>query len=91
MSNRPGMNLETAASIVLRDTIHEYFSQFAFVIRGHRDVATSVISEFRNGMAGSIALAIAGGHASKDDILAAEFAKLKEYVERDLSRLKKTV
>jgi hypothetical protein len=88
---KPGLRIESAASVLLRDTIHRYFAQFALVLRRDRMAGVSAVTEFRNGYAGAIALVIAGGHASRDDIINAEIAKLREYVDRDLAHLRRGV
>ena len=86
---KPGLRIESAASVLLRDTIHKYFAQFALVIRRDRTAGASVVGEFRNGYAGAIALLVAGGHASREDVVNAEIAKLREYIDRDLAHLRK--
>lgn len=86
-----GMKLESAASVIARDTLAQYFHVFAPVIRTDRVVNKSVSAEFINGLAGVLALTIAGGLGSKEDVLNATIAKLREYVDRDLQRLGRPV
>lgn len=82
-----GLSIESAASVTLRDTVLQHMLTFNHVIRADRIAGKSVHAEYVNALAGTMALMIAGGQASKDDIIAATAAKLVECIERDLRHL----
>lgn len=84
---KPGLRLETAASIIARNFICDHFTQYGAVVRRDKITAQAVTLEFVTGLAGACALAIAGGHASKDEILNVTIATFREYVDRDLQHL----
>jgi len=58
-------------------------------VRADRVAGKSVHAQYVNGLAGAMALMIAGGQADKEDIIAATVAKLRECIERDLRFLGK--
>jgi len=89
MSDGNGLRIETAASVVLRRTIQEYLHTFSHVVVSDHAAGKSVHAEATNLLAGVVALIIAGGHGSKDDVLNGTVAKLREYVDRDLQHLGK--
>lgn len=82
-----GLRVESAASVTIRQTIHHHLSIFAQVIRADRVAGKSTHAEYVNGLSGVIALLIAGGQGSKEDILNSTIEKLREYVDRDLRHL----
>lgn len=84
---KPGLRIETAASVLVRNFIHDHFSQFALVIKRDRAAAKSTHTEYVNGLAGVVALMVAAGHGSPEDIFNATVDKLREYVNRDLAHL----
>jgi hypothetical protein len=84
---RPGFSIESAASITLRDTITKHTHAFAHVIKADRAASQSTVSAYIDGLAGAAALTIAGGHGSREDIVDAVIAKLREAVDRDLRHL----
>jgi len=61
---------------------------FAFTIRTNRRAGQSVTAAYVDGLAGAMALVIAGSHGSKEDIINATVTKLREAVDRDLRHLK---
>ncbi len=88
MSNPDGMRIETASSVLARDMIQKHLGQFALVMRKDKLASRSTVTEYTNGLAGAVALAIAGGHGSKDDVVEATIKQFREYVDRDLTHLK---
>ena len=84
---KPGLSIETAASVIVREFTLDHFAKFAHVVRTDRATNNSVTGEYINALAGAIALKIAGRHASKDDAINATMAKLRECVDRDLRHL----
>lgn len=84
---KPGLSIESAASVVLRDTIIKHMQAFSHVIRNDRAAGQSVVAAYVDGLAGAVALAIAGGHASREGITAT-VAKLRDAIERDLRHLR---
>jgi hypothetical protein len=89
MNMDDGLKIEPGASIVLRDVIMQHMQAFSFTIRTSRPCAQSVIAAYIDGLAGAVALTIAGGHASKDEVVNATVTKLRECVDRDLHHLGK--
>lgn len=87
MSNKAGLSIESAASIILRDTIQQHMKVFAHVIRTDRIAGKSVHAEYINALAGATALLIAGRHGSREDVLDGTIAKLRECIDRDLRHL----
>lgn len=80
----PGLRVETAASVILRDAIHQHMRNFALVIRQDLACNRSVSAAYIDGLSGALALTIAGGHGSKEDVLNATIKTLRECVDRDL-------
>jgi predicted sugar kinase len=83
----PGLKIESAASVILEDTIKKHMHAFAHVIRRDRVAGMSVSAAYTGGLSGTLALIVAGGHASKEEVLTATIAKLREAVDRDLRHL----
>jgi hypothetical protein len=84
---KPGLRLETAASVLARDAIQKHLLAFALVIRHDRTAALSTCTEYANGLAGVISLAVAGGFGSRDEILDMTIKQLREFVARDLAHI----
>lgn len=84
-----GLKIETAAGVVLRDAIRKHMTTFAHTISANRHTGQAVIAAYIDGLAGVMALAIAGNHASKEDVVNATLAKLREALDRDLQYLGK--
>ena len=89
MNMDDGLKIEPAAAIVLRDLIKSYMQSFALVIRTSRHASKAVVAAYIDGLAGAMALTIAGRHGSKDDVINATVTKLREAVDRDLQHLGK--
>lgn len=84
----PGLRIESAASVVLRDTILKHMHAFGHVIRRDRATNKAVVAAYIDGMAGAIALTVAGGFGGSEDIINATVAELRKAVARDLKHLK---
>ena len=84
-----GLKLEAAASVILRDAISRHMATFALAIRTNRRTGKDVIAAYIDGLAGAVALTIAGQHGSKDDVINATVTKLREAIDRDLRHLGK--
>lgn len=82
-----GLRIESAAGIVLRDTVQKHMATFAHVIRQDRVANASVVAAYVDGLAGATALTIAGGHGSREDVIDAVIKSLRLAVERDLGHL----
>jgi len=89
MNMDDGLKIETAAEIVTRDMIRQCMDRFALTVRASRTASTGVVAAYIDGLAGAMALTIAGGHGSKDDVVKAVVTKLRECVDRDLTHLGK--
>lgn len=84
---KPGLRVETAASVIIHEFVLDHMSKFALTIRRDRLASTSVMGEYINAMAGTMALVIAGGHGSRDEVIALVQAKLLECLDRDLRHM----
>lgn len=90
MNTNDGLKIEPAASIIARDMITKYMENFALTIHKHPHVSQSVASVYVDGLAGVMALAIAGGHGSREEVASNTILKLGEALTRDLRELKLT-
>lgn len=86
MSNL-GLRIETAASVIMRDTIQKHMRTFAHVIKGDRAAGQSVVSTYIDGLSGAAALVIVGRHGSREDVIEATVKQLRECIDRDLRLL----
>jgi hypothetical protein len=84
-----GLKIEHAAAVTLRDAISKHMASFAYTIRRGRHCGQSVVAAYVDGLAGAMALTIAGAHGSKEEIVNATLTKLREAVDRDLQHLGK--
>ena len=82
-----GLKIEHAAGVILRDAIRKHMAAFAYTIRRGRHVGQDVVAAYIDGLAGAMALTIAGGHGSREDVLYATLTKLREALDRDLQHL----
>lgn len=85
-----GLRIESAAGIVLRDTVQNHMATFAHVIRQDRAANASVVAAYVDGLAGAVALTIAGRHGSREAVIEAVIKSLRLAVERDLGHLART-
>ena len=85
----PGLRLETAASVTAREIITSHVKAFYHILRHDRAAGQSTAAAYIDGLAGVVALAVAGGHASKEDAIYHTVRSFKEALERDLQHLKK--
>lgn len=83
-----GLKIEAAAGILARDMMRKHMQNFAFKIRTNRHAGQDAVAAYIDGLAGVMALTIAGDHGSKDDVVNATITKLREAVDRDLRHLK---
>lgn len=84
----PGIKIESAASVTLRDTIQKHMGIFAHVIRTDRAAGQSTVAAYVDGLAGAVALIVAGGHGqSKSEVTEATVKILREAIDRDLQLL----
>ncbi len=83
----PGLRIESAASVTLRDSIQHHMQAFGLVIRRDRAANAGVVAAYVDGLAGATALTIAGGHGSREDVIEAVIKSLRLAVERDLGHL----
>jgi hypothetical protein len=84
-----GLKIEHAAAVTLRGMIRQHMVAFAFVIRTDRRCGQDVIAAYVDSLSGAMALAIAGSHGSKEDVVNATLAKLREALDRDLQYMEK--
>lgn len=84
---KPGLRIESAASVTARDMITKHVTVFSHVIKHDRAASQSVVAAYVDGLAGVTALAIAGRQGSRTDVIEATIAKLREAIDRDLQHL----
>lgn len=87
MTTTPGLRIESAASVVARDMIQNHVRIFAHVIRTDRAANQSTVAAYIDGLAGVMALTIAGGHGSRNEVLAETIIQITRTLERDLRHL----
>ncbi len=87
MTQPPGLRIESASSVVLRDTIKKHMELFAHVIKNDRVAGQAVVAAYIDGLAGAMALVVAGGHGGRTDVEDATLLKLRECFSRDLQML----
>jgi hypothetical protein len=87
VDGKPGLRIETAASYVLRDFIRQHMAQYGIAIRRDRLANAGVVAAYIDALAGAIALTIAGGHGSRDEVMNALGPKITEAIDRDLAHL----
>ena len=82
-----GLSIETAAGVTARDMIMQHMAAFALVIRRDRLAGRGTIAAYVDGLAGAIALVVAGQHGSREDVVSATIHSLREAIDRDLMHL----
>jgi len=82
-----GLSIESASSVIARDMISKHLYTFQHVIRTDRAASQSTIAAFADGLAGTVAHAIAGGLGDRHEVIEAVVAKLRDSIERDLKHL----
>ena len=87
MTQPPGLRIESASSVILRDTITQHMNTFGHVIKYDRAAGQAVVAAYIDGLAGALALVISGGHASISDGIGATMTKLRDAIDRDLQML----
>lgn len=86
---KPGLRIESAASVTIRDTITQHLTIFNHVLRHDRAASQSTVAAYIDGLAGVMAYGISGGLGSNDQIVEATILKLREAVTRDLQHLRR--
>lgn len=84
---KPGLRIESAASITLHDTLQKHMGVFAHVIRTDKAASTSTVGVYISGLAGAVALGIAGGLGDRADVIETTIKTLRDAIERDLKHL----
>lgn len=87
---KQGLRIESAASVVARDMIQKHMHAFAHVIRTDRAASQSTVAAYVDGLAGAVALTIAGSHGSRTDVIEATIKALRTALDRDLQHLAKS-
>lgn len=82
-----GLRIESAASVVARDMIEKHMHAFAHVVRTDRAASASTVAAYIDGLAAVVALTVAGGHGSREDVIEATIFKLRDCITRDLHML----
>lgn len=85
------MPLETSESAlareVARDWIKNYVAAFAPSVMRERATARAASAAFIDGLAGIVALSIAGRHGSEVEVIEATMTSLRNAISRDLTHL----
>lgn len=84
---KPGLRIESAAALMARDMIQNHMRVFTHVIRTDRVASQSTVAAYVDGLAGAVALTIAGGHGSRDEVIKGTICALQEAIARDLQHL----
>lgn len=84
---KPGLTIESAASVTLRDVLQQHMNAFGPAIARDRAASQSVVAAYIDGLAGAVALAIAGRQGYREDMILATIEKFRECVNRDLVEL----
>ena len=83
-----GLKIQTAAGVMARHWVGQFFSQFGIVIRYDRHAARTVIAAFVDALAGAAAYAIQGRHGTEEEITEATVNQLRDAIKRDLKHLR---
>lgn len=83
---KPGLRIESAAGITARDMITQHLKVFAHVIRADRAASQSTVAAYVDGLAGAIALTIAG-HGMREDVIETTLMVLRDAINRDLRHM----
>lgn len=87
---KPGLRIETAAGITARDMISQHLGAFSLSIRRDKLAARTTTAAYIDGLAGAVALTVAGKHGSRTEVVEATIASLRNAIDRDLRHLKET-
>lgn len=85
---KDGLRVEAACGVIARDGVAQFFKIFGLTVRTDRAAGQSTVAAYIDALAGAVALTVAGGHGSKEEIVNATIVKLRVAVERDLHHLK---
>ena len=87
-----GLRIEAAASVVARDMITKHLGSglLSHVISKDRIAGQATAAAYIDGLAGVVALTIAGGHGSKSEVVESTIKALCDAIERDLKHLRRS-
>lgn len=83
---KPGLRIESAASVVARDMVTKHLATFAHVLIADRHAGQSTAAAYIDGLAGCLAYVIAG-QGDREGITERSIQTLREAIERDLRHL----
>jgi hypothetical protein len=86
---KPGLRIESAASVTARDMITKHIGVFMHAIRKDKAAGQSTVAAYIDGLAGVVALIIAGGIESKESVTEGVIHRLRECIDRDLQHLRR--
>ena len=87
---KPGLRIESAASVTARDMITKHLHTFGHVIRADRAASSSTNAAYVDGLAGAVALTIAGQqNGSQEEITEITILQLRDAIKRDLQHLRR--
>ena len=85
---KPGLRIETAASVTARDMITRHLDVFGRAIKADRAANRATVAAYLDGLAAVLALTIVGGHGSREEVIAANMRQLLDAIDRDLKHLR---
>jgi len=85
---KPGLRIESAASVTLRGTLKSHMEIFAHVIQHDHAAGQSVAAAYIDGLAGTLALIIAK-QGDAEGITDRTIKTLREAIQRDLRHLRR--
>lgn len=86
---KPGLRIETAASVILRDFIQDHADKFTLVVGTDRAASQAVVAAYIDGLSMAMAATIIGGLGSYDDVVQSTVRFLRDALERDLRKFAK--
>lgn len=87
---KPGLRIETAASVMAADMMAKHLATFKHVIQKDRHSGAAVVAAYIEGLACVVALTIAGKHGSYWEVLAATEQRLRDEVDKLLKLMRPT-
>lgn len=72
---------------MLRDYVRKHMAQFQPTIRNNRATSQAVVAAYVDGLAGAVALTIAGRQGFRTEVIEATIKLLRDCIDRDLKVL----
>jgi len=85
---KPGLRIETAASVMAADMMAQHLKTFKNVIQNDRHTNGAVIAAYIEGLACVVALTVAGRHGGYWEVMASVDERLRDEVDKILKLMK---